>query len=158
MLQEAANPLGANNTSFLIPCTCFNHWGKQLMQSWSGNSPGKACGVHVCGGNGFIVTGLGGWEPNKSPVMAAKEIKCCPPSTECGSHTNGCQRKGFQAGESDTALQGVRRQKSPRGKENGIFIAWDTSSPTDKTLKINAGKLTEVEEVVWGLGKAWYGI
>lgn len=56
--------------------------------------------------------------------MAAKKIKCCSPSSDgCGSPTNGCQRKGFQAGESDTDLQGVRWQESPRGKEGGIFIA-----------------------------------
>lgn len=80
--------------------------------------------------------------------MAAKKIKCCSPSSDgFGSPTNGCQRKWLQAGGADTALQGVKWQKSPRGKEDRIFTAGDTSSSTDKTLKIDAGEGTAVAEV-----------
>lgn len=163
VLQEVANPLGTNNTSwypiFLIPVLVssieLSRWCQVRVEIAQGRHVVRTC-VEVMA---LSWLALGVWEPNKSPVMAAKKIKCCSPSSDgCGSPTNGCQRKGIQAGESDTALQGIRWQKSPRGKEDGIFIAWDTSSSTDKTLKIASGELTEAAEVVWGCGEAWYVI
>lgn len=46
-----------------------------MMPSSSGNFPGKACGVHVCGGNGFVVTGPGGLRAKQEPSNGCKENK-----------------------------------------------------------------------------------
>lgn len=50
---------------------------------------------------------LGGSEPSESQRTHAKKIKCCSLSSECGSRANlhGFRREGFQAGESDPALE-----------------------------------------------------
>lgn len=76
------------------------------MLSYSGNCHSKACGLHVHRGNGFTVTGPGGSEPSKSQIKDAKKMKCCSPSSECGSHANGYlafKEKGFRQ-ENQTQL------------------------------------------------------